>query len=62
MNLYHVVGVTPGYIGDARTQLRVEEHVHHIFHVTNPLDKVIVTRSDDETVPVEHRGVEGVPN
>ena len=26
MNLYHVVGVTHGYIGDAPTQLRVEEH------------------------------------
>ena len=32
------------------------------FHVTNPLDKVIVTRSDDETVPIEHRGVQIVPN
>ena len=30
------------------------------FHVTNPLDKVIVTRTDDETVPV--RGVQVVPN
>ena len=32
------------------------------FHVTNPLDKVIVTRSDDETVPTEHRGMQVVPN
>ena len=32
------------------------------FHVTNPLDKVIVTRSDDETVPVEHRGMQVLPN
>ena len=32
------------------------------FHVTNPLDKVIVTRSDDETVPSEHRGVQVMPN
>ena len=32
------------------------------FHVTNPLDKVIVTRSDDETVPIEHRGVQVMPN
>ena len=32
------------------------------FHVTNPLDKVVVTRSDDETVPIEHRGLQVVPN
>ena len=32
------------------------------FHVTNPLDKVIVTRSDDEVVPSEHRGVQVMPN
>ena len=32
------------------------------FHVTNPLDKVIVTRSDDETVPTEHRGMQVLPN
>ena len=32
------------------------------FHVTNPLDKIIVTRSDDETVPIEHRGLQVVPN
>ena len=32
------------------------------FHVTNPLDKVIVTRSDDETVPIEHRGIQVMPN
>ena len=30
VNLYRVVGVTHGYIGDALTQLRVAEHVHHI--------------------------------
>ena len=48
MNLYHVAGATHGYIGDAPTQLKVEEHVLHISCVTNPLDKVIVTRSDDE--------------
>ena len=32
------------------------------FHVINPRDKVVVTRSDDETVPVEHRGLQVVPN
>ena len=32
------------------------------FHVTNPLDKVIITRSDDETVPTEHRGMQVLPN
>ena len=32
------------------------------FHVTNPLDKVIVTRSDDETVPTDQRGVQVLPN
>ena len=32
------------------------------FHVTNPLDKVIVTRSDDETVPSDHRGLQVLPN
>ena len=32
------------------------------FHVTNPLDKVIVTRSDDDTVPTEHRGMQVLPN
>ena len=32
------------------------------FHVTNPLDKVIITRSDDETVPAEHRGLQVLPN
>ena len=32
------------------------------FHVTNPLDKVIVARSDDETVPNDHRGVQVLPN
>ena len=32
------------------------------FHVTNPLDKVIVARSDDETVPNDHLGVQVLPN
>ena len=32
------------------------------FHVTNPLDKVVVTRSDDEIVPIEHRGLQVVPD
>ena len=31
VNLYHVVGVIHGFIGGALTQLRVVEHVHHIF-------------------------------
>ena len=31
MNLYHVVGVTHGFIGDALTRLEVEEHVRHTF-------------------------------
>ena len=31
------------------------------FHVTNPLDKVIVARSDDETVPTDQRGVQVLP-
>ena len=31
MNSYHAAGATRGYIGDAPTQLRVEEHVLHIF-------------------------------
>ena len=32
------------------------------FHVTNPLDKVIVTRSDDEVVPSDQRGVQVLPD
>ena len=32
------------------------------FNVLNPLDKVVVTRKDDDTVPSDHRGVEVVPN
>ena len=31
MNLYHVVGVNHGYIGDAPTLLKVEERVRRTF-------------------------------
>ena len=32
------------------------------FEVLNPMDKIVVTRSDDETVPETHRGLQVVPN
>ena len=32
------------------------------FSVLNPLDKVVVTRKDDDTVPSDHRGLQVVPN
>ena len=32
------------------------------FHVLNPLDKVVVTRTDDEPVPADRRGLQVVPN
>ena len=32
------------------------------FQVLNALDKVVITRSDDETVPDDHRGLQVVPN
>ena len=32
------------------------------FKVLNALDKVVVTRADDETVPDDHRGLQVVPN
>ena len=32
------------------------------FDVLNPMDKIVVTRKDDETVPETHRGLQVVPN
>ena len=32
------------------------------FNVLNPLDKVVVTRTDDDTVPSDHKGLQLVPN
>ena len=61
MNLYLVVGVNHGYIGDAPTLLEVEGLVHHIS-MSLILDKVVVTRTDDDTVPSDHRGLQDIPN
>ena len=32
------------------------------FDVVSPMDKIVVTRKDDETIPETHRGLQVVPN
>ena len=62
MNLCLVVGATHGYTGDAPPLLKSGRACASHFNVLNALDKVVVTRTDDEPVLDDHRGLQVVPN